>query len=132
MLADSRDDLLEYWPQVDDARNAGFASALEMLSGTIPQQFDSFRRGGIQAQQNLLAGSDMAQNALLGLPVENLLKARSIRPDLSMFRDVSMPDMQRSNYGAPPPAESLYGGPFSVALPSSNSLLGGMRGFYGY
>lgn len=66
----ARADIDRIFPQVQSQRLEGFQGAQNVLAQGIPQQFDVFQQGNIQAQQTAGAAPQQVQNALLGLPVD--------------------------------------------------------------
>lgn len=66
-----RQDLLGLAPQQIAAQTGGVQSALDLLAGTIPQQFNTFQQGNVGAQSALLSGLGQQQAAILGLPINN-------------------------------------------------------------
>jgi hypothetical protein len=66
----ARGDVLALQPLGDQARSQGYQSAIDMLTGSTPQQIDLTARGNIGGQEALLAGLPQIQNAILGMPVD--------------------------------------------------------------
>jgi len=66
----ARSDALGLFPGADINRNLGFQSALDVFGQTIPGQIDAFQQGNFGAQQQLLAGLPLQNNAILGLPTD--------------------------------------------------------------
>lgn len=63
----ARADIDRIFPQVQSQRLGGFQGAQNVLAQGIPQQFDIFQQGNIQAQQTAGLAPQQIQNALLGI-----------------------------------------------------------------
>jgi len=68
--AQAREDALRLFGEAGAQRLGGFQGAQNIFAGTVPQQFDIFQQGNIQAQQTAGLAPQQIQNALLGLPVD--------------------------------------------------------------
>jgi len=68
--AQARADALRLFGGAEAQRLGGFQGAQNIFAGTVPQQFDIFQQGNIQAQQTAGLAPQQIQNALLGLPVD--------------------------------------------------------------
>lgn len=90
-LAQARDDAFELQPHADDARNAGYQSAIDMLTGAMPAQIDILGDGNVSAQETLIHGLRGQQNAILG---RKFIMPKPVRlePDLSAFEGVRLPE----------------------------------------
>lgn len=66
----AREDINRLFPQADAARLFGAQGAQDIFASAVPQQFQQFQQGNIQAQSTAGAAPQQIQNALLGLPVD--------------------------------------------------------------
>ena len=107
MLANSRNDMFNFWPKGQENMNMGFQSALDLYGQALPEMFNVFQQGNVGAQEQLLAGMPQYQNAVLGLPVDNsALQPRTISYDTSWMQqqlpDFHMVDDTQRQAGGPP------------------------------
>lgn len=79
--------IAERGPLIQAQRLGGFQGAQNVLAQGIPQQFDIFQQGNIQAQQTAGLAPQQIQNALLGLPVDFgfLQPSQAVQPDFSFL-----------------------------------------------
>jgi len=68
--AQARGDVQRLFGTADIARQGGFSSALDFLSGAPAAQIAPFQQGNVAAQQQIARGLPQIQNALLGLPTD--------------------------------------------------------------
>ena len=88
----ARGDANRLFEQASGNRRAGYEAALEMLGGTIPQQFDVYQQGRQNQQNTMLAGQDQIINALMGNAVDTSgMRAAPLNIDPSVF-NVSLPE----------------------------------------
>ena len=74
----------------------GFQGAMDLFGQTIPQQAQTLQQGNIGAQEQLLQGLGLSQNALLGGQVDlNRLQPTQISTDLGFAQQ------QLPNYSDP-------------------------------
>lgn len=66
----ARTDLFKLFPAAQGNAEAGFQSALNIFSQSIPAQTQAFQQGNVAAQQQILAGLPQFQNAILGGQVD--------------------------------------------------------------
>jgi len=131
----ARADVNRLFPQAQQAGQAGFQGAMDVFSQAINPQMQSFQRGNVAAQKQILAGLPQIQNALLGNPVNlaGLQAYQAPQPNLS-FMNQKLPYFQQQeakaqmNNGLGPfdannPAFNGRMGPFQTAIP-----LGGIPG----
>jgi len=63
----------------------GYQAAIDALGGTLRQQIDTTARGNYFGQEALLAGMPQFQNAILGMPVNNMaLQPRILHPERNL------------------------------------------------
>ena len=91
-----RGDVNALYAYGDDARNASYNEAMDVLGEGMPYQMSAFQEGNIAAQKMHLAGMPQYQNAILGLPVDNnaLQPYRGELPDSSLYSQ-TLPDFGR-------------------------------------
>ena len=82
-----RNDVARLFPRSDLIRNQMAQQALNVLSGTMPEQLRLRREGNLMAQNSLLAGLPQFENAILGGPVDySVLRARAPKYDDSLYK----------------------------------------------
>lgn len=108
----------------------GFQGALDVFGQSLPAQVQAFQSGNVGAQEQLLAGLPLFQNAILGgqLDFSQLQPTQVQTPDLGFFQQQLPSTIQAQqesalNSGLGPftpnnPAFDGLMGPFQVAAPS--------------
>lgn len=83
----ARADIDRIFPQVQAQRLGGFQGAQNVLAQGIPQQFDIFQQGNLQAQQTAGLAPQQIQNALLGIQPDFgfLQPGQAQQPDFSFL-----------------------------------------------
>lgn len=89
----ARGDVQKYIPQGAEAARQGFEAAYNLQKQTIPTQIGAVRGGNIRAQESLLGGMGMVNDAIMGRPVdESALKVSSLGPaTANIFRNNTPP-----------------------------------------
>jgi hypothetical protein len=78
-VAKTQGQLFTLFPQAQESRFQGQQAALNALGGSFMPMMDTYRQGNMMAQQALLQGLPMANNALLGNPIDySQLQAQQI------------------------------------------------------
>jgi len=92
----------------DTNRNMSLQQILSLLGGTIPQQLSAQQQGNMGAQQQLLGGLPMIQDAIMGRPVNmGALQPTRINYDTS-FANQQLPQFMTSQQAlAKPPQPDL-------------------------
>jgi len=92
--AQARTDVNRIFPQAQEARLQGFQGAQDIFASTVPQQFQQFQQGNLQAQGTAGAAPQQIQNALLGLPVDFgfLQPQQAQTPDFSFLNQPLQPE----------------------------------------
>ena len=124
----SRDDVNRYIPRGAEQARQGFESAYNLQQQTIPTQIGAVRGGNIRAQESLLGGMGMVNDALMGRPVdESALQVSSLGPDTAnIFRNMQAPEFMTTPV---PQAQTQQQGLTQEQLQQlQQSLLGGFRG----
>lgn len=70
ILQRTRGDLVGLTQGSRDAISDAVAQSLGIVGQTIPQAGETFQRGNVAAQENIIAAMPQIQNALLGIPVD--------------------------------------------------------------
>lgn len=92
----------------DANRNISFQQILDLLGGVIPQQLSAQQQGNVGAQQQLINGLPMFQDAIMGRPVNMAaLQPTRINYDTSFARQ-QLPQFRTSEQAlARPPQPDL-------------------------
>lgn len=69
-IAAGKADIERIFPQAQAARLFGAQGAQDIFAAAVPQQFQQFQQGNVQAQGTAGSAPQQIQNALLGLPVD--------------------------------------------------------------
>ena len=85
---EARSDLFKLFPAAQQSVGLGFQGALDVFGQSLPAQVDVFQQGNVGAQQQLLAGLPLFQNAILGgnIDFSQLQPTQIQTPDLSFFQ----------------------------------------------
>lgn len=104
-VAQAREDLFKLFPASQQNANIGTQAALDVFGQALPAQTDVFTQGNVGAQQQLLAGLPIAQNAILGgnIDTSSLQPFQIQQPDLG-FLQQQVPQFV-DPFAAPPQAQ---------------------------
>lgn len=77
-------DINRLFPAAIEAQRGGFQGALDVFNQSVPLQASAFQQGNLGAQQQLLAGLPMIQNAILGGAIDySALQPTNIMPTIA-------------------------------------------------
>ena len=83
----ARSDVMNLFPQAQDARNQGYDNAFGMIAGGIPEQMNMFNQGNYGAQEQVANTLPQVSNALMGLPVDySQFQPQQMQPDMSYMQ----------------------------------------------
>lgn len=87
-VAQAREDLFKLFPASQQNANIGTQAALDVFGQGVGAQTDVFTQGNVGAQQQLLAGLPIAQNAILGgnIDTSSLQPFQIQQPDLGFLQ----------------------------------------------
>lgn len=134
-IAQAREDIFKLYPAAQQNAQMGFQGAMDIFGQTIPQQGQVFQAGNIGAQEQLLQGLGLSQNALLGGQVDlSQLQPTRINADfgfaqqqLPQYIDPYAPPAPTTPAGVPDVGNPDFTGP--VINPEQHAnLLGGQMG----
>lgn len=133
-VAQAREDLFKLFPAAQQNANLGNQAALDVFGQGLNAQTDVFTQGNMGAQQQLLAGLPIAQNAILGgnIDTSSLQPFQIQQPDLG-FLQQQLPEFVDPY--APTPQPQQQNDLQAVMGPNQNNSmppnLGGFGGFGG-
>lgn len=82
----ARSDVLRVAPGAEQARNAGFQSAIDALTGVSSARIDALQNAGMLGQSALVGGLNLTKDALLGNPTDfSGFQPRQVRVDSSVL-----------------------------------------------
>lgn len=88
----ARRDIFDILPTSQQSARQGFQGALDVFGQSIPAQAQAFQQGNVGAQQQILSGLPLAQNAILGGQIDyNALQPVQITPNLG-FAQQTLPE----------------------------------------
>lgn len=122
MAEQARKDSTKLFSQAREDSQRGFQGALDVFSQSLPAQAQAFQGGNIGAQEQLIAGLPLFQNAILGGNVDfsQLQPTQVQTPDLGFFQQ-QLP----STIQAQEDATLNSGlGPYTPNNPEFNGLMG--------
>ncbi len=84
----AREEIFRLFPQANQELRGGFQGALDVFGQSLPAQTQAFQQGNAAAQQQLISGLPLFQNAILGGNVDfsQLQPSQQQTPDLSFFQ----------------------------------------------
>lgn len=95
----------------------GFGAANDLLGESIPEQIRTFQSGNMGAQDQIRAGAQQQQNAILGGPIDySAFQTRQIAPPSASIFQRDMPQFESIQDALNPPTSNIEG-------------LGGLLGF---
>lgn len=119
----ARQDINRLYPAAQENLLAGFQGALDVFGQSLPAQTQAFQQGNVNAQQSLLAGLPMMQNAILGGQIDySQLQPRQVNVNTDFFSQ-QLPQFT-SGFEAQQPAQQPQ------SNPRKDFLLGGNANFF--
>lgn len=113
---EAKADLNRLFPQAKSDLQQGFQGALDVFGQSLPAQVQAFQGGNIGAQEQLLAGLPLFQNAILGGNVDfsQLQPTQVQTPSLGFFQQqlpvVTSPQQDTAAINAPTPRFQQFSG----------------------
>ena len=127
----ARGDLFKLFPAAKQNLELGSQAALDLFGKSIPAQTDVFTQGNLGAQQALLAGAPLAQNAILGgnIDTSSLQPFQIQQPDLG-FLQQQLPEFV-DPYAPTPKPQQQNVLPAVMGPNQNNSMTPNLGGFGG-
>lgn len=118
LAAQAQDQAKSLYGAADQNRTITLEQILSLLGGTIPEQLSARQQGNMGAQQQLIGGLPMIQDAIMGRPVNmGALQPTRINYDASFARQ-SVPQFVTT--------EQALAKPQPTPQPDLSAMLGGV------